>query len=61
LARAGSTPASGDLEAAIGGAFASGVDSLSANGVIGDPAQARPEHGARYWDEIEKIALDAVG
>jgi creatinine amidohydrolase/Fe(II)-dependent formamide hydrolase-like protein len=50
----------GDLQAALGTIFTGGVDALAGNGVIGDPAQASAEHGARYWDEIEKIALDAV-
>jgi creatinine amidohydrolase/Fe(II)-dependent formamide hydrolase-like protein len=34
---------------------------VSANGVIGDPQQASAEHGERYWQEIEKIALEAIG
>jgi hypothetical protein len=28
--------------------------------VIGDPAQSSAEHGARYWEKIEMIVLDAV-
>jgi creatinine amidohydrolase len=56
--RAGYT---GDMEAAVGAIFGSGVHSVSANGVIGDPAQASAEHGNRYWDEALSIALAAVG
>jgi hypothetical protein len=28
--------------------------------VIGDPAQASTEHGARYWETVETIALTAI-
>jgi creatinine amidohydrolase len=51
----------GDMEAAVGAIFGSGVHAVSANGVIGDPARASAEHGARYWDEVLAIALAAVG
>ncbi len=51
----------GDMEAAVGAIFGSGVDAVAANGVIGDPAQASPEHGARYWDKVAEITLEAVG
>jgi creatinine amidohydrolase len=50
----------GDLQEALGRVFTGGIEALSGNGVIGDPAQASAEHGERYWAEIEKIALDAV-
>ncbi|HEX4106741.1 MAG TPA: creatininase family protein [Solirubrobacteraceae bacterium] len=50
----------GDMQAAVGAIFGSGVHSVSANGVIGDPAQASAAHGARYWDEALKIILAAV-
>lgn len=50
----------GDLEKAIGKIFSGGVDALSPNGVIGDPARASTEHGARYWDELTALVLDAV-
>lgn len=50
----------GDMETAIGAIFASGVHSISANGVIGDPSQASVEHGARYWDEVLAITLGAI-
>jgi creatinine amidohydrolase len=51
----------GDLQEALGKLFTGGVDAVSANGVIGDPQQASAEHGERYWQEIEKIALEAIG
>jgi creatinine amidohydrolase len=51
----------GDLRAALGKLFTGGVDALAPNGVIGDPARASTEHGARYWDEITALVLDAVG
>jgi creatinine amidohydrolase len=50
----------GDMEGAIAAIFGAGVHSVAANGVIGDPAQASAEHGARYWEAVEKIALGAV-
>ena len=37
-----------------------GRDTVAANGVIGDPAQASAEHGARYWETVETIALTAA-
>jgi creatinine amidohydrolase len=51
----------GDPESAIGAIFSGGVHTISENGVIGDPAQASPEHGERYWDKVLAIALEAVG
>jgi creatinine amidohydrolase len=56
-ARAGYT---GDPQAALGAIFGSGVHSISDNGVIGDPAGASPEHGARYWDKVLAITLGAI-
>ena len=50
----------GDPQHAVGAIFGAGVRSVSENGVIGDPASASAEHGARYWDEVLRIALDAV-
>jgi creatinine amidohydrolase len=50
----------GDMEAAVGAIFGSGVHSVAANGVIGDPARATAEHGARYWDTVTAIALEAI-
>jgi creatinine amidohydrolase len=50
----------GDMERAVGAIFGAGVHSLTANGVIGDPAQASAEHGARYWETVEAITLRAV-
>jgi creatinine amidohydrolase/Fe(II)-dependent formamide hydrolase-like protein len=40
--------------------FSAGVDAVAPNGVIGDPARATAEHGARYWDEVLSITLKAV-
>lgn len=51
----------GDMESALRQIFSSGVDAVSANGVLGDPTRASAEHGARYWEEVLKIALDNVG
>lgn len=51
----------GDPEAAIGAIFASGVHTIAANGVIGDPGQASAEHGRRYWDEVLSVALAEIG
>jgi len=50
----------GDPQQAIGAIFGAGVDSVSANGVIGDPARSSAEHGRRYWDEVLRIALEQV-
>lgn len=50
----------GDMESAIGAIFGAGVHSVAANGVIGDPARASAEHGARYWETVESIALTAI-
>jgi creatinine amidohydrolase len=51
----------GDLEAAIGAMFGAGVQTVAKNGVIGDPARASAEHGARYWDEVLGITLTSLG
>lgn len=50
----------GDLEAAIGAIFSQGVHVLAPNGVLGDPSQASPEHGQRYWDKVVSIALAEI-
>lgn len=50
----------GDMEAAVGAIFGSGVHAVAANGVIGDPALASAEHGARYWEKVTSIAVSAV-
>ena len=47
----------GDPQAAIGAIFGAGVHTVAENGVIGDPARASAEHGARYWEEALEIAL----
>jgi len=51
----------GDLEAAIEAMFGAGVQTVAKNGVIGDPARASAEHGARYWDEVLGITLTSLG
>lgn len=50
----------GDPEAAVGAIFGQGVDSISPNGVIGDPSEASAEHGAAYWDRVLEITLSAI-
>jgi creatinine amidohydrolase len=50
----------GDMESAVGAIFGSGVHSVTANGVIGDPARAGAEHGERYWTEVEAITLRSI-
>lgn len=50
----------GDMESAVSAIFGSGVHALAPNGVIGDPSQASPEHGARYWETAEAAAVDAI-
>ena len=51
----------GDMQTAVGAIFADGVHAVSANGVIGDPAQASAAHGERYWETVTSIALGAIG
>jgi creatinine amidohydrolase len=50
----------GDPVQAVGTILSDGVDAIAANGVIGDPARATAEHGARYWDEVLSITLKEV-
>jgi creatinine amidohydrolase len=57
----GETGYTGDLETAIGTMFAGGVHSVSANGVIGDPAKASSDNGVRYWDKATEITMAALG
>jgi creatinine amidohydrolase len=51
----------GDPQAAVGAIFGGGVHTVASNGVIGDPGRASAEHGARYWDEVLRVTLAAVG
>ena len=51
----------GDLEQAIATLFASGIDAVAANGVVGDPARASADHGARYWEKVADITMARVG
>jgi creatinine amidohydrolase len=50
----------GDPQEALGALFSSGVDAIAANGVIGDPAHATPEHGDTYWELLTEMALEAI-
>jgi creatinine amidohydrolase len=50
----------GDLQDALGAIFGSGVDAISANGVIGDPAAASAAHGQRYWEALVDLVLEAI-
>jgi creatinine amidohydrolase len=50
----------GDLDAALGAIFGSGVHTIAENGVIGDPTVASASHGERYWDAAVRIVLDAI-
>jgi creatinine amidohydrolase len=50
----------GDLQTAMGSIFQNGVKQLSANGVIGDPARATPEHGRRYWEKSLSATLESI-
>ena len=51
----------GDPAEAVGTLFSQGVDSLAANGVIGDPARASAEHGEAYWQMVTEMALEGIG
>jgi creatinine amidohydrolase len=51
----------GDAQAAVEAMFGSGVHAVAANGVVGDPAQASAEHGARYWQEALAIVTAQIG
>jgi creatinine amidohydrolase len=50
----------GELQQAIASMFSGGVASISANGTIGDPKSASPEHGERYWSAVEEIVVEQV-
>ena len=50
----------GDLDAALGSIFTSGVHTISANGVLGDPTRSSAEHGGRYWDKALEVTLASV-
>jgi creatinine amidohydrolase len=60
-AERGAAGYTGDLESAIGAIFDKGVETISPNGVLGDPASASPEHGRRYWDKALEIVLAQLG
>jgi creatinine amidohydrolase/Fe(II)-dependent formamide hydrolase-like protein len=50
----------GDRQEASGSLFSAGVESVSENGAIGDPARASAEHGRRYWDVALDLAVETV-
>jgi creatinine amidohydrolase len=50
----------GTLEEAMAGVF-DGVDTLSATGIIGDPAQASAAHGERYWALAADLVVESLG
>ena len=50
----------GPLESAVETMLGSGVHAVAANGVVGDPAQASAEHGARYWEEALAIVTAQI-
>ncbi|MGN6722871.1 MAG: creatininase family protein [Marmoricola sp.] len=50
----------GDLDSALGAVFGQGVHSIASNGVIGDPAQASPTHGERYWERVLEIVMNGI-
>jgi len=41
--------------------FDSGVDAISANGVIGDPRRSHPQRGERYWTFVTDAVLERIG
>ncbi len=51
----------GDPEQAIAGLFARGVNHVSENGVIGNPAEASAAHGEAYWQRAVEATLAAIG
>jgi creatinine amidohydrolase/Fe(II)-dependent formamide hydrolase-like protein len=50
----------GDPREAIASLFDAGVDSVAANGVIGDPTRASAEHGERYWAAAVELVVGAL-
>jgi creatinine amidohydrolase/Fe(II)-dependent formamide hydrolase-like protein len=50
----------GDPDEAFRTIFTAGTDSLSINGVVGDPRQASVEHGQRYWEAVTAATLAAI-
>ena len=50
----------GDPREAITLLFDAGVDSVAANGVIGDPTRASAEHGERYWAAAVELVVGAL-
>lgn len=50
----------GGPEEAIGAVFDSGVESISPNGVIGDPRRSDPQRGHRYWALVTDTVLERI-
>ncbi len=51
----------GNPEEALSAVFDSGVDAISANGVIGDPRRSHPQRGERYWTFVTEAVLERIG
>jgi len=51
----------GDPAEAVAVLFSEGVDSLSPNGVIGDPSRSSAQYGEAYWEQLTKLVLEALG
>jgi creatinine amidohydrolase len=49
----------GSLEDAMAGIF-QGIETLAANGVVGDPAAASAAHGERYWEAAVELVLEVL-
>ena len=50
----------GDLETGIQKFLADGVDSISENGVVGDPRRANAEHGRLYIERLIDLAAELI-
>jgi creatinine amidohydrolase/Fe(II)-dependent formamide hydrolase-like protein len=50
----------GSPEEALSAVFDVGVQNLSTNGVIGDPARADRERGLRYWEHITDLIIERL-
>jgi creatinine amidohydrolase len=50
----------GDLDAALSALFVKGVDAISANGVLGDPAMSSSDNGAAYWARAIDIVMAQI-
>ena len=50
----------GSLEDAMAGIF-NGIETLAANGVVGDAAAASTAHGERYWAAAVDLVIETLG